>query len=151
MSTFLLLQSDIFYDIFMSKGEYNFMNFYDPKICERFKQIRKNLQINQKDFATEIKVSQGHVSDIENKRKNVSNRIIEIICLKYDINETWFRTGSGEMYKKRSSEDRYAINIGKLQRSNNETIINWINTIAETDPDTLKLIETFMKKILNIA
>ena len=42
-------------------------------------------------------LTQGHVSDIENKRKGVSDRVIEIICLKYGVNETWLRTGEGEM------------------------------------------------------
>ena len=36
--------------------------------------------LKQADFAKEIKLTQGHVSDIENKRKGVSDRVIEIIC-----------------------------------------------------------------------
>lgn len=67
-------------------------------ICERFLKIRINLNMKQCDFAKEIKTTQGHVSDIENKRKGVSDRIIEILRLKFSINETWLRTGEGEMF-----------------------------------------------------
>lgn len=67
------------------------------KICERFKEIRMSLNMKQGDFAKEIKTTQGHVSDIENKRKGVSDRVIEIICLKYNINKKWLLKGEGEM------------------------------------------------------
>lgn len=36
----------------------------------RFKQVRVELNMRQGDFASEIQSSQGHVSDIENGRKN---------------------------------------------------------------------------------
>ena len=49
-----------------------------------------------------------------------------------------------------SGEERYSINIAKLQRTDDETIIRWVNAIAETKPEILKEIESFMKKILNI-
>lgn len=67
------------------------------KICERFKEIRLSLKMKQGDFAKEVKTTQGHVSDIENGRKGVSDRVIEIICLKYGINEEWLRYGTGDM------------------------------------------------------
>lgn len=122
----------------------------EMKICERFKEIRSYLKMKQGDFAKEIKTTQGHVSDIENKRKGVSDRVIEIICLKYGVNENWFRTGEGDMYLGDSRDDRYFRNVGKLQRADNETIMRWVNAIAETSPETLKEIELFMKKILGI-
>lgn len=106
--------------------------------------------MKQNDFAQEIKLTQGHVSDIENLRKGVSERIVEIICLKFGINEEWLRTGKGDMKNPISGEERYSINIAKLQRTDDETIIRWVNAIAETKPEILKEIESFMKKILNI-
>ena len=120
------------------------------KICERFKQIRTSLNMKQGDFAEKIKLTQGHVSDIENKRKSVSDRVIEIICLKFEINENWLRTGEGDMHTSINPDDRYSHNLSKLTVSDDETIIRWINAIAETNPVVLKQIEEFMKKILDI-
>ncbi len=122
----------------------------EMQICERFKEVRLYLGMKQGEFSKEIKTTQGHVSDIENKRKGVSDRVIEIICLKYGISETWLRTGQGEMKIDNFQEERYSLNIAKLQRANDETIIRWVNAIAETRPDVLKEIEEFMKKILGI-
>ncbi len=67
------------------------------EICKRFKKIREKLGMKQGDFAKEIKLTQGHVSDIENGRKSVSDRVMEILYLKYNINEEWLRTGKGDM------------------------------------------------------
>lgn len=120
------------------------------KVCERFKEIRLCLNLKQGDFANEIKLTQGHVSDIENKRKGVSDRVIEIICLKYGICEEWLRYGTGEMKVCLAGEDRFARNVGKIQRTDNETIIRWVNAIAETNPEVLQDIEAFMKKALGI-
>lgn len=70
---------------------------------ERLKQLRKALKVKQGDFAKKISTTQGHISDIENGRKNLSDRTIKLICLeewngKY-VNEDWLKNGTGEMFK----------------------------------------------------
>lgn len=122
----------------------------ESKVCERFKEIRKDLKMKQGDFAKEITLTQGHVSDIENKRKGVSDRVMEIICLKFGVSKKWFEYGQGEMYSPISQNDRYSHNIAKLSMADDETIIHWVNLIAETNPKVLKEIEDFMKKLLHI-
>lgn len=74
------------------------MNSNELSQCERFKEIRQALGLKQGDFAKELAISQGHASDIENGRKAVSDRIIEILSLKYSIDENWLRHGIGEMF-----------------------------------------------------
>ena len=51
---------------------------------ERLKKLRNALEIKQGDFAKKISTTQGHISDIENGRKNLSERTIKLICL-----ESW--------------------------------------------------------------
>lgn len=67
-------------------------------INERIKSIRNALKMKQSDFAKELTISQGHLSDIENGRKDVTNKIQEIIILKFNVNEEWLRNGNGEMF-----------------------------------------------------
>lgn len=90
-------------------------------ICERFLKIRINLNMKQCDFAKEIKTTQGHVSDIENKRKGVSDRIIEILRLKFRINETWLRTGEGEMFSEPFNNSNTGERIKLLRKELNMT------------------------------
>lgn len=77
--------------------------------CMRFKELRKALNIKQADFAKELAISQGHASDIENGRKSVSDRIIEILSLKYSVNDDWLRNGKGEMFREPSDEVGYYV------------------------------------------
>ena len=116
---------------------------------KRLKQIRNNLGLSQEEFGKKIGIeSRAHISSLENGTRNITDRIIKDTCREFGINEKWLRTGDGDMYY--TPDDRYAINVAKLQRTDDETIIRWVNAIAETNPDALREIEGFMKKILGL-
>lgn len=108
------------------------MTISEEKVCERFKEIRRSLKLKQGEFAKEIKLTQGHVSDIENKRKNVSDRVIEIICLKYGINEKWLRTGAGgddNMFVKLSKDEELTMCTQMLLNSTDDIIADKIKEV----------------------
>ena len=69
-------------------------------LCRRFGEIRKALGLTQIQFADDLKISQSHASAIEMGERKIPERIIKIICLTYKVNESWFKTGSGDMFKK---------------------------------------------------
>lgn len=122
------------------------MNIKEEKICERFKRIRISLKMKQGEFAEEIKLTQGHVSDIENKRKSVSDRVIEIICLKFNIREDWLRTGDGEMYQYTDTDDYSEIStlIGEKDLKARQAIIDY----WKLSEDDKKLFWQFADKFL---
>ena len=51
-------------------------------IGERIKEIRKQHNLNQTKFATELGISQNHVSNIENGNENPSTTLIKLISMK---------------------------------------------------------------------
>ncbi len=116
---------------------------------KRLKQIRNNLGLSQEEFGKKIGIeSRAHISSLENGTRNITDRIIKDTCREFGINEKWLRTGEGDMYY--TPDDRYAINVAKLQRTDDQTIIRWVNAIAETSPDALREIEGFMKRLLGL-
>lgn len=119
-------------------------------IGDRIKIVRESEGKNQRDFASSIKISQPTLAMFENGQREPKDIHIEQICLKYGISEKWLRYNEGEKKIEDCQENRYSINIGKLQRADNETIMRWVNAIAETKPEVLIEIEKFMKKILEI-
>lgn len=119
-------------------------------IGDRIKTIRKSEGKNQREFASSIKISQPTLAMFENGQREPKDIHIEQICLKYGISEKWLLTGEGEPTIEACQEERYAVNVGKLQRADHETIMRWVNAIAETNPEVLVEIEKFMKKILGI-
>lgn len=67
-------------------------------INERVKLIRTHENLNQKEFGKRIAVAQNYLSNIENGYRDVTEKIIKIICLEFNVNEHWLRTGEGEMF-----------------------------------------------------
>ena len=117
---------------------------------KRIKEIRKMLDMTQAEFSSKIGLSRNFIAQIETGAKMPSDRTISDICREFNINKDWLLTGNGEATIEACQEERYAINIGKLQRADNETIMRWVNAIAETKPEVLVEIEKFMRKILEI-
>lgn len=120
---------------------------------ERIKQLRKTLGLNQTQFGERIGVKQGTIAGYETGARVPLDTVINSICREFNVNEIWLRTGEGgtqNMFTKLSDEDRFTINLAKLSSSENEFIQNTINTLAETSPEKLKIIEKFFKDCLGI-
>ena len=117
---------------------------------DRIKKVRKDSGLTQKEFAERLGIKQNTVASYEMGRIGVSDSVRISICREFGINEQWLREGIGEMKIENFQEERYASNVAKLQRTDDETIIRWANAIAETSPEVLKQVEEFMKKILGL-
>jgi transcriptional regulator with XRE-family HTH domain len=69
---------------------------------ERLKEIRKSLKINQSDFASKIGLAQSGYSQIETGENNLTEQNIKLVCLIYNVNESWLRYGKGEMFNNKA-------------------------------------------------
>ena len=69
-------------------------------INERVKYIRNYLNLTQKGFSSKINMSRSNLGSIEIGRINVTDRVIKDICKEYNVNESWLRTGQGEIFNK---------------------------------------------------
>lgn len=65
---------------------------------ERLKEIRKTLNLSQKDFAKALGIGQSTWAMIEVGKRELKDRHIKLICTIFSINEQWLRTGEGSMY-----------------------------------------------------
>ena len=120
---------------------------------DRIKKIRRELKMTQDDFGKRIGLARNSVANYEIGRRTPTTAVITSICREFGVNEVWLRTGEGgesNMFSKMSKDDRYSISLGKLAASDNKFIQNALITLAETDPDKLKVIEEFMKKCLGL-
>lgn len=80
------------------------------KINKRLKESRKALKINQTEFAVKIGMAQSGYSQVETGENTLTEQNLKLICLTYNINESWLRTGKGEMFntvtKPKSDEEK---------------------------------------------
>jgi transcriptional regulator with XRE-family HTH domain len=65
---------------------------------ERLKRIRKELKLNQTEFARLIGLRQTALSMIEVGTTPLTGKNVKLICATFGVNEQWFRTGAGEMF-----------------------------------------------------
>ena len=71
---------------------------------KRLKELRRRLKMTQTQFGRELNLSFGHISDMEAGRKTITDRTIADICTRYHVNETWLRTGEGEVFVSQESD-----------------------------------------------
>lgn len=74
----------------MIAREVRFMN-------SRIRELRKSLNLSQKDFAERIGLKQNAISYMEKQGATVTEQNIRTICAQFSVNEHWLRTGSGKM------------------------------------------------------
>ena len=115
-------------------------------IGERLKLIRKAQAMNQSDFAKTLGLGQSTLAMMEVGKRTITDRHIKTICALCNINETWLRTGEGEMlaasadnifdefaqhYALTPEEQITARFLLRLSKDERATILHYIKTWAE--------------------
>lgn len=112
--------------------------------------IRKELNMNQTQFAESINVSRNFINLFEHGNRDLSDRTIQDICRVHGINETWLRTGEGEMFAPATREAEIAAIIAKLFKEDDDSFrFRLIKLLAKADEEDLKLLEKIAQKIVN--
>lgn len=66
-------------------------------MSDRIRKLRKSLDLTQQDFGSRIGIKRNSVALIESGR-NTSDQTVVSICREFGVNESWLRTGEGEMF-----------------------------------------------------
>lgn len=73
---------------------------------ERLKELRKKLNLTQRELAEKIGVSLTQVSDWERGRYKLSPARIAQICAALNVRREWFETGEGDVLEPQRPEKR---------------------------------------------
>lgn len=76
---------------------------------ERIKALRKALGITQQAFADRLGIRQNTIAKYETGRGNPTTAVVSLICREFSVNETWLRTGAGDMFTTPSSSSLDAL------------------------------------------
>ena len=79
---------------------------------DRINALRRELGLSQDAFGTRLGVTGASVSRWESGDRDVPNSAVLSICREFGVNETWLRTGDGEMKAAPSREAE----MGRLVR-----------------------------------
>lgn len=89
-------------------------------INERFCQVLKDSTLSQEAFAKAIKRGRGEIANIVYGKTEPKDNVIEAVCEKFSISETWLRTGVGEMHVPLSRDAQLAKIFATVQVSDDE-------------------------------
>lgn len=117
----------------------------------RIKELRKSLGLNQTEFGAKLGIASSTIAGYEIGARTPSDAIIKSICREYGVNETWLRTGAGEMRRSRSREAE----LGELIRSrlidSPESFQSaLVTTLLRFDPDgpEMQVLEKILRSLI---
>ena len=104
---------------------------------ERIRELRKLLKLTQQEFAEKIGITRNTLASYETGKSNPGDAAVSLICSKLGVNETWLRTGEGEMFLSKSNEDLlmgFAESLTKIDDSDFKKKL--VTAIAKMDDET---------------
>ena len=88
---------------------------------DRIKIIRKSVGLTQAKFAERLGLKQNTIAVYEMGKSGISDNVIFSICREFNVNETWLRTGEGEIFKKRTKNQEVAAFVNDLMEDVDES------------------------------
>ena len=139
-----MLTCKLYCDMITSKkGGTNIMDIFD-----RIIKVRSESKESQEKFAAKLGLSRNFINQVENKKKNVSDRTISDICREYNINEEWLRTGSGDMTVPISKDKEISRMLATVLKSDeNDFKRRLISALSRLDDDGWEQLEILIDMI----
>lgn len=111
-------------------------------MCERIKILRKTLKLTQQAFAETLGLSRDTIANVEGGRIEIKDIFILSICREFNVNETWLRTGEGEMFIELSRDEQIAEFVGRTLSTESESFKKrFIAMLAKLDESDWKTLE----------
>ena len=119
---------------------------------ERVREVRKFRKMNREQFGERLGVQKSAISKMEKGDRGLTEQMLKAICREFNVNETWLRTGDGDMPQKLSEEEEIADLVSDVLENgkNNEfygIILEIIRTYNELSPGSQEVIKNFSKKL----
>ena len=108
---------------------------------ERIKKLRKSLGLTQQEFSDRIKVKRNTVATYEMGRSMPSDAAISLICREFNVNETWLRTGDGEMFKPVNRDQEIADFMADILKGESDFRTKLISVMARLGADEWAMLE----------
>ena len=117
---------------------------------ERIKELRKVLGLSQDEFGRRLGLTRGAITNIELNKTEPKPLLIDLICREFDVNETWLRTGEGEMFVPISRDEEIEEFIGRLLHDESDSFRKrLISVLAKLTEDEWKILEEKARQLVS--
>ena len=122
----------------------------------RIKAIRKEIKkngkpISQEEFGYRLGVSRDVIANLERTTNPVAptEQMLKLICREFNVNETWLRTGDGEMFNALSRDEQLAFYLGTILSEQGDTFKKrLIAALSALDESEWSAVEAFARKLV---
>lgn len=116
-------------------------------MLDRIKRIRKINGLTQTEFGEKIGVKGNTVTGYETGLRNPSDAIIVSICREFGVNESWLRTGEGEMFLPKSRGQEIGEIVKAAAQHDPETAAKFFSSLLEemSDAEIVLMYEIFKR------
>lgn len=117
-------------------------------IGERVKELRKQVNLTQQAFADRLNLKRNTVGSYEVNVVEPSDRTISDICREFNVNETWLRTGKGEMFNQITRSEKITSFLTEITEDEGDDFKRrFVEMLAELEPEDWKLLERMAEKL----
>ena len=119
---------------------------------ERIKELRKRLGFTQQEFADKLGIKRGSIGNYELGRNIPVDSVIALICDRCHVNETWLRTGEGDMFVEVSRDDELQRLIDASMNDEAGEIKRRIAAaVIRLSPEQLRICTDWIKDTFNLV
>lgn len=108
---------------------------------DRLKEIRREKNLTQQEFADRIGIKRGTVANYELGRNEPLDAVISLICKEFGVSEDWLRYGDGEMFAPQDRDEEIAAMVAKVISGNNDfqkALVRIISSCTEKELEVLE-------------
>lgn len=118
---------------------------------DRLKNLRKALGLTQQEFADRIGIGRGNIATYETRGGSPGNSVINLICREFNVNETWLRTGDGEMFVRQTRDEEIAAAVERLLSGQKDSLRSrLIIALSRLDESQWSYIENFILGLVDL-
>ena len=117
-------------------------------ISSRISACIKELGMTKTAFGQQLHLSQPHISRITSGDVLPSERTILDICSKFGVDETWLRTGQGEMFVPKTRDEEIAEFMGDVMSGASDDFRRrFIAVLARLSPREWEILEVKCREL----
>mgnify|MGYP004672508091 FL=1 len=120
----------------------------DSTVKDRIKAVRKALGLTQQALADRLGIKQNTVAQYEIGRNEPIDAVVTLLCREFRVNETWLRTGEGEMFQAVDREKEIAAFISDIISDPDKDFQRrFVSALSRLEPAQWELISDFADKL----
>ncbi len=114
---------------------------------QRIRELRTYLNLNQEVFGKRLGITKTAVSKMELNTYSITETMYKLICIEFNVNEEWLRSGKGDIFYQKSYEDELHESLGNLLVTGTEQTLNILKEISKLEDHESELILQLLKTI----